>query len=282
MNPEEFPRYTDLERAIFRLPILPGWEAVARGAINTLAVRGMIIIKEHDARVQKNNHEANIGTTRKELKSFVERAIDLADKIRSNKVHNRAREQLTKQALSFHQPALTALTNVLDRHQFEFDLRVFSRLRCGGSVTEDELRTLATLGQEAIQSLGQTTTRGEAEEQFLEQYPEIRRIRTGGDQIKFHDGRTPDRTTRTVAGELAQHYYALTGNAPTRISHPNRKRTIAFAGSVRKKTKPPGPGGSFFELVKEIFEILGIKAEPDEAAKRAIERWKKSNPSHHT
>jgi hypothetical protein len=80
--------------------------------------------------------------------------------------------------------------------------------------------------------------------------------------IKPKSTKPPDMLANGVGAILANDYFVLTGKKPTR----------------RTKTYGEDSGGAygpFFDLVKDVFLVIGIEADPDRVHREAITTFKK-------
>jgi hypothetical protein len=227
-NPSGYRKYSDIEAAVRRLPILHEQTCYVTHLVDYLALMGIIIdeIGGDDA-LPFYFRPATAEMVKRELGELEKRANDLANKIERGGRTKRAREQLARHIREMQGPTITALSDapavvyggqqmLADTWYLETGLP--EKLEAGEEVAITELRFWALIAK------------------LAKDVP-----------LKPRSvGRLPNKRVHNIANTLARGYLNLTGNKPT------------FSVVVGKE----GEGtvyGPFLDFVREVFQLLDIK-----------------------
>ena len=226
--PTDFARYSDIEAAIRRLPVLSDESYRIPLLADLLAQIGLTIRETGgDGTAPPHFRPASAATIRNDLEELERRARDLAKKIEAGGSQTRARAQLARHIQGLNMPTIGALSKspaiIVDDQPIRIDWAYFRQgfptdLQAGGDITAAYLAILADLTGAALKAELEGTAAG----------------------------RLPDNRARVVANLLAKNYSSLTGLDPT----------FATVAGKEGEGKVYGP---FLDFVKEIFEALGIE-----------------------
>jgi len=226
-SPRAFPRYSEIDAAVRRLPILPEELWGVGNVVDELALRAMIN-DGGDGTVPAHFLPATAKMVAKQLAELERRADDLAQKIEKKGGAKRARQQLARHIRELNGPTLTAMSDVQPIDGALPDVRYFltrlpEKLDAGEGITSAELRYWARIAKEAIAVIPKNAA--------------------------SDVGRRPDRRAQIVANTLAREYFNLTGKEPKFVT----RSCEDSEGKVE---------GEFLDFVGEIFKLLNIERNP--------------------
>jgi hypothetical protein len=220
MNPRSFGRYSDLEKAVQKLPILLEEKPYTCHLVDILATLGLI--RESGVRLTPLFQGATKPMIRKQLRQFMKRLRELAYQIKNNFKTKRAQQQLVKCVRGLYGPTVNALGDVGAVRKangepvlpdIHYLTNGFADRVAAGAVSVEELHFWFVVAVKA----------------------EIVPLKPR------NVGRPRDHIAENVATTLALGYLNLTGRKP----------------GTSKRTDNGGP---FWSFLDEIFAILGIPA----------------------
>jgi len=156
-DPRGYRKYSDIEAAVRRLPILHEQTYYATYLVDYLALMGIILDETGgDGTVPFHLRPATPEMIKKELGKLEKRANDLAGKIERGGRTKRAREQLARHIRKLRGPTITALSDVdavvyggqqilADTCYLETGLP--RKLDAGEGITSNELRFWALIAK---------------------------------------------------------------------------------------------------------------------------------------
>jgi hypothetical protein len=138
------------------------------------------------------------------------------------------------------------------------------RLGRDENLTSGELRFWARMANRAAIEMRRplvAIAMDPATEDFHEHFPEVARVRIGFQPPRTQEvSRLQNKLAQNVANELARKYFALTGKEP----------------NVPIDCIDGRPYGQFWNFVREIFDLLGIRRHALHCARIATPRLRKA------